>query len=87
MKLKIESDVYLSVVMDVFWQKGTYKNHPEQNLPDKKPGQNLPVKNPRELRKTTIKTHVCMHVLLKIGRGIRDVWRTLGGSEMCDKVW
>jgi len=54
MKPKIESDVWLSVVTDVFWQKGNGQNHPEQNLPDKKPWQNPPDKNPRELRQTSL---------------------------------
>ena len=25
--------------------------------------------------------------LLKIGEGVRDVWRTFEGPGMCDKVW
>jgi len=43
-------------------RRGTDKNHPGQNLPDKNPNKNL-----CELRQTPL--YVCMHVLLKIGGG------------------
>jgi len=56
---------------------GTDKNHPRQNLPDKKTWTKLPEqKPPRTKTNHPVKTYVCMHVQLKIG-----------GSEMCDKVW
>ena len=47
-------------------RRRTDKDHPGQNLPDKKPGQNSHNKNPHELRQTPCKD-VFMHVLLKIG--------------------
>ena len=60
MKPKIESDVYLSVVMDVFWQKGDgQKPTPDKAFQAKTPDKTSPVKNLRELRH--------MHVLQKMG--------------------
>ena len=69
MKPKIESDLYLSVVTDVFW-------HPGQNLLDKKtfPGQKL-------LRTKTnppVKTYVCMYACTTKNWGFRDVWQGEG---------
>jgi len=78
MKPKIESDVWLSVVTDVFWQKR------EQTKTT--PNKTFQTKTLRTKTNLPVKTYVCMHVLLKI-RGFRDVWRTLGGPEMCDTVW
>jgi len=46
MKHKIESDVKLSVVMDVFWQKrGRTKTTPDKTFRTKNPEQNPRVKN------------------------------------------
>jgi len=44
MKPKIESDVWLSVVMDVFWQKGGRTKTTLDKTFQKNPGQNPPVK-------------------------------------------
>jgi len=64
--------------MDVFWQKGEGQKPPRakpsrQKLRTKPPGQ----------KPSWTKTHVCMHVLLKIW-GVQEVWCTLGGSR---DVW
>jgi len=59
------------------------KNDPGQNLPDKNPGQNFPNKNNLELKQTPCKD-ICMYACTTKNRGVRDVWRTLGGSR---DVW
>ena len=75
MKPKIESDVKLSVITELLWQKGVKdKNHPGQNLLDKKPGQNSPNKNLRELKQTPCKD-ICMYTCATKNRG---------RFEMCD---
>jgi len=54
---------------------GRTKTTPDKTFQTKNPGQNSQNKNFRELRQTPCKD-ICMqamHVLQKIGRGIRDV--------------
>src|SRR6218665_3360008 len=66
-------------------RRGTDKNHPGQNLPDRKDtGQNSQNKNSRELRQTPVKTYVrlCMHVLLKF-QGPRCVTYFMRGVSRC----
>ena len=63
MKPKIECDAYLSVVMDVFWQKEIRrKTTPVKTFQiktsDKTPGQELA----RTKANPYVKTHVYMHV-------------------------
>ena len=77
MKPKIENDVYLSVVMDVFWQKGGRT----KTTRTKSPRENL-----RELRQIPWKD-ICLYACTTKNGGVRDVWRALGGPKMCDKVW
>ena len=74
MKPKIGSDVKLSVVADVLWQKGDGQKSPwtkpfRQNAQDK----TRRAKTLANQDKPPAKTYLCMQVLLKLGR-----------SEMCD---
>ena len=68
---------------------GTDKNHPGQNLPDKRP----PWQNPGSKNPANNWDRICTRWLLsgffvlgllEIGGGVRDVWRTFGGSR---DVW
>ena len=40
LKPKIESDIWFSVVMNIIWQRGTDKNHPDKIFQTITPGQN-----------------------------------------------
>ena len=82
-------DFWLSVVTDVFWQKGVWtKPTPDKTFQTKDPlpWQKPPDKSPREpLRENLYRgllSGFFVLGLLKIGG--RDVWRTFGGSR---DVW
>jgi len=62
--------------MDVFWQKGDWQKPPRTKSSKQKILEKTPGRKP-----SWTKTYIlCMYVLLNIG-GVREVWRTLGGSR------
>jgi len=70
---------------------GTDRNHPGQNIPNKTPSDKPPgQKPPRTILTEFIQRGFCLGFfvldLLNIG-GFWDMWRTFGGSGMCDEVW
>jgi len=69
---------------------GTDKNHPGENLTDKRP----PYKTPRTKTPANNWERICTGgffpgfcIRPTKNQGVRDVWRTFGGPGMCDKVW
>ena len=60
-----------------FDRRGDGQKPSRQRIPRAKP--------PQTKTNPSVKTYVCMHVLLKIG-GPRCVTYFLGGPEICDKV-